>query len=309
MSDKAFPRDKHLTSIAIAYKNPDTALIADAVFPRVPVGKEQFEWVEYPIDQAFNIPDTRVGEKSKVNRVEISGTKRTSSTEDYGIEIPLSASDISQAAPGFDPKAAATERATGIVLLDREARAASMAFNAALYDAEHKDTLAGALQWSDPASDPLKVILSEFDGCLIRPNCLALGQSVWSFLSVHPKLVKAANGNDGDAGRCSKEKLAELLEIAEVVVGAAWVNTAKPGKPPVLTRAWGKSALGFYRDRTVTTAGGITFGITAQFGTRIAGAQDIDIGLRGGVAVRAGESVKEVIVAPGAAFLWSAAVA
>lgn len=309
MTTGAFSRDKQLTAISIAYKNLDTAMIADAVFPRVMVGKKQFEWTEYPLGQAFDIPDTRVGEKSQINRVEISGTKAASMTEDYGIEIPLTSDDISQAEGAFDPKAQATERATNIVLLDREQRAATLAFDASKYDADHKATLAGATQWSHVDSDPLKAILAAFDTCIIRPNVFAIGQAVWSKLSVHPRLVKAANGNDGDAGRCTKEKLAELLEIGEVIVGAAWANTVKPGKTPVVSRLWGKSALGFYRDRTVTTSGGLTFGITAQFGQRVAGTKDLDIGLRGGIGVRAGEAVKELIVAPSAAFLWSAAIA
>jgi len=40
----------------------------------------------------------------------------------------------------------------------------------------------------------------------------------------------------------------------------------------------------------------MTFGFTAQFGTRVAGSTpDKNIGLRGGQLVRVGESVKEII--------------
>ena len=308
MSDP-FPRDKHLTAIAIGYKNPDTTLIADAVLPRVPVGQEAFTWIEYPVGEAFTLPNTLVGPRSQVNTVEFSGQERGAKTQDFGLQTIVTQSDIQNAPSNIDPKERATERMTNLVLLDREVRVAALVFDPAKYAAANKLVLAGATQWSNSASDPLKAMLTALDSCLIRPNLLTLSQTVWSALSVHPRLVKAANGNDGDAGRISKEKLAELLEISEVVVGSAFVNSVKPGKVPVLLRAWGKHALFSFRDRTVDTAGGLTFGVTAQFGDRVAGSKEVDVGLRGGIAVRAGESVKELIVAPDAAFFFQDAVA
>lgn len=44
--------------------------------------------------------------------------------------------------------------------------------------------------------------------------------------------------------------------------------------------------------------GGITFGMTAALGGRIAGRiEDKDVGLQGGVRVRTGERLKELIIA------------
>jgi hypothetical protein len=312
--ESAFPRDEHLTAIAIAYKNPDTTLIADEVFPRTAVGKMEFSWTEYPDHQGYTVPDTRVGEKSKVPQLELRGQKRTSHCEDFGLDVPLSANDISQAAPNTDPREYATEQATNLVLLDREVRAAALAFDPTRYPSSNKKNLAtsgdggGPEQWDDPETDPLEELVEGLDSCLIRPNVLSLGQRCWTKLSMHPKIVSAGLGNSGQHGRITRARLAELLEIAEVVVGAAFVNIVKPNKTPVLARVWGPHALAFYRDRTVTTAGGLTFGYTAQFGTRVAGSKVVDMGLHGGTMVRAGESVRELIVAPRAAFFWQNAV-
>ena len=312
MADGAFPRDRHLTAIAIAYKNPDLSYIADAVLPRVPVGSTTFEYMSYPIEQAYQVPSTLVGEKSQVNRVEITGTRLSNYTQDYGIEIPLSANDMKAAAPGTDPREKATEHATDIVVRDREVRVASMVFNAANYPSTGKIDLSsgGNHQWSDYTnSDPLRFIIEKLDTCPMRPNALALGQEVWNKLSMHPKVVKAANGNDGGEGRATRERVAELLEVSEVLVGSSWFNSVKPGKTPILARAWGKHALAFFRDRTVGTTGGLTFGFTAQFDERVAGSKEVDMGLRGGVVVRAGESVRELIVAPHAAYFFEKAIA
>lgn len=306
-----FPRDSHLTAIAIAYKNPDVTLIADQVLPRVTVGLENFDYFEYPEAESYTVPDTRVGEKSTVPRVELSGLKRSSKTEDFGLEIPLTASDVSQAAKGSDPKERATEQATNLTLLDREIRTATLCFDAAQYAATNKSDLSGgggAQQFDNVTGDPLTTIITGLDACLVRPNVLLFGHAVWSKIAAHPKLVKAAGGDSGE-GRITRQKLAELLEVQEILVGSSFFNSVKPGKTPVLARAWGKHALAFYRDRTVTTSGGLTFGITAQFGSRIAGSKEVDMGLRGGTVVRSGESVKELLVAKRAAFFFQNAIA
>lgn len=306
----AFPRDTQLTAIAIAYKNPDTTLIADAVLPRVPVGKQTFSYYEYPEADSYRVPDTRVGEKSQVGWSELAGTKETATTEDFGHEIRLTASDISEAPSGVDPKGLATEQATNVVLLDREIRVANLVFDAAQYSAANKLDVSAGAEWSDFVNgDPITDIIDGLDACLVRPNVLAFGQAVWSKVSRHPKVVAACLGNEGTQGVASRQRLAELLEVSEILVGASFFNTAKQGKAASLSRAWGKHALAFYRDRTVTTAGGMTFGISAQFGSRVAGSKEIDIGLRGGVAVRAGESMRELVIAPRAAFLFQNAVA
>lgn len=308
--DQTFPRDAELTAVAIAYKNPDVALIADKVLPRKPVGKKAFEWTEYPEHQQFTVPNTRMGETSAFPRIEVKGLRLTSKCEDNGLESLLSADDVSEAPKGIDPRAVATETLTNLILLRREVDVANLVLDATKYPAANKATLAGAAQWSDVASDPIRVIRATLDAMLVRPNCLTLGQPVWSYLSVHPRVVKAATGNDSGEGVCTLARLTELLELAEINVGAARVNTAKEGNAASISSCWGKFALAYYRDRTATPqGGGLTFGFTAEFERRQSGSKVIDAGTRGATAVRTWECTKDLIVAPGVAFLWSAAVA
>lgn len=312
MTDGAFPRDKHLTAIAIAYRNPDLSYIADAILPRVPVGKMTFEYWEYPLGQAFEVPDLRVGERSAVPRVQLGGSRETATCEDFGVEIPLTRGDIDQAPKGVDPRERATEMATDLVYRHREVDVAALVFNAAAYPAANKVDVSGTAtdMWDDyDNSNPIPYIVERLDSCPMRPNALAFGQAAWNKLSMHPKVVKAANGNDGGEGRASRQRVAELLEVSEIVVGASLLNTVKAGKTPVLSKVWGKHMLAFYRDRTVGTSGGLTFGICAQYGDKVAGSKDVDMGLRGGVVVRSGESRKDLIIAPSAAFFFQNVIA
>lgn len=303
-----FPRDKELTAIALSFKNPDQSLIADQVLPRVPVGTEAFEYMTYPTGTNFTIPQTLVGNKGDVNQVETSGTKVPGATNDYALEYPLSNKDIKQAPAKVDPRARATEVITNLLNLDREIRVAAKVFNPAAY--ANKSTLVGNTQWSDVSSNPLTALWAALDAPLMRPNILVVGRQVWSKLATHPAVVKAALGNDGTSGIVTPARLSELLGLADVLIGDARYNLNKPGKAPLLAYGWGKHALLAYRDKTVSTSGGLTFGCTFEYDSRVAGSVDDNrMGLRGGIVVKVGESVCEQIIANDCAYFFENAVA
>ncbi len=306
MTTGQFEVDPTLTAIAISYSNPLYTLIADQVLPRVIVPARKFEWQEYDLAEGYSVPDTRVGTRSAPNRVEIEGKKKNDAVEDFGIDIPLDTPTIEEAEQaGYNPRDRATERATNIVMLDREVRVAGLISNAANYPADLVKALSGTSMFTDPTADPEKEISDMLDECLVRPNQLTFGQVAWSKFRRHPKIVKATNRNSGDSGVAAREAVAELLEVQKILIGASRVNTTKPGQTPVLERAWGSIVSGQFIDESADTTGGITFGMTAQHGTKVAGSTPAQMGLRGGELIRSGETVKELIVANHAGFLLS----
>lgn len=299
-----FTESPILTAIAIGYRNPDISLIADEVLPRVTVPARNFKWQSYDEAEAFTLPDTRVGRRSTPNQVEIEGTEKSASVEDHGIDVPLDNATIDEAAKnGHDPKNKATERATNIVMLSREVRVANLISDPNNYHADHVETLVGSDVFDDVASDPISIIEDMLDTCWMRPNQVTFGLKAWRALRKHPKVVKAVHGNSGDQGRASREAVAELLEVQRVLVGASRVNIKKPGETAVLHRVWDNMVAGQFIDRTSDTEGGLTFGYTAQFGTKVGGTLPANMGLRGGVLVRSGETLVEKIVAGRAGFL------
>lgn len=310
MSQAPFPIDPRLSQIALAYRNQ--TLIADQVLPRVPVGKEEFKWLKHTKEEGFTVPDTTTGRKGRVNEVSFTASEETSSTRDYGLEDAIPQSDITNAAgiPGYDPLSKSTEMLSNLIALDREVRVAATVFAAATYPIGNKATLSGTSQWSHVDSDPVKAILTALDSMLIRPNIATFGQAVWTQLRQHPKVVKATNRNSGDSGVAARQAVAELLELEEILVGQGFVNTAKPGQTASMSRVWGKHASFIYRNQMAAPMNDITFGMTAEFGTRIAGSwEDRNIGLRGGTRVRAGESVREIITASDVGYFFENAVA
>lgn len=308
---RPFQVNSVLTAIAIGYRNPDVSRIADELMPRQPVGLETFKWTEYPLDEAFNIPDASVGRKGRVQKLEFSGTEREASVADFGLESDIPYSDIDQAEKAraaklstFDPEGHATEMLTDTIDNIREKRVATIAQDLNNYSVGRRVTLSGTDKFSDyDNSDPVEVFKQGFEGTLIyRPNTATMDSKTWSKLASHPGLVEAVRGNNTRKGIITREEFVKLFYeygLRNVLIGDAWVNTAKPGQPPVLEKAWGSHISLTYNNRQATVVGGgITWGMTAQLGGKIAmDFDDKNIGLEGGRTIRRGERVKELIIA------------
>lgn len=188
---RPFPINPTLTAIAIAYKNPDIALIADDVLPRTPTDQE-FKYLKYDLAQGFTVPDTLVGRKSAPNEIDFSATEVNDKVADYGLDDVVPNEDIEADNRGINPLGVASGYLTNLVNLGREKRVASLVFNASTYSAGLVQTLSGTSQWSDQSnSDPVAAIGDALDLPVMRPNIAVFGQQTWTKLRRHPKIVQA----------------------------------------------------------------------------------------------------------------------
>jgi len=321
--NRPFPVDPTLTAIAIGYRNPAHTLIGRRALPPLPVLGESFKWTKFPLSERFTVPNTEVGRKGRVNQVEFTAEEEESSVRDYGLDDPIPFSDIREAARAraekrskYDPRAAAVEGLTDLIELDREIRAAAVVQNPANYAPDKRIVLAGGDRFdSYTTSDPYAVIDEGMDKTLVyRPNHIVMGHPVWSKLKRHPRLIKAVKGGLTEDGAITRAQFAELFELApeNVLIGAAWVNTARKGQAVQLGRVWGNSIELIYLNPAKRAANDmtITWGFTAEYGGRIAGSiPDKDIGLEGGERVRVGERVRELMVARDVGYLIQDAIA
>lgn len=305
-----FVTSPELTGIVMSYKNSE--YIADRVLPRLPpIGKQEFKYLRYTLAEGYTIPDTMIGRKGSANEVEFSATQQTASTDDYGLMGIVPFDDVQNAPTGYEPKARSILGLEDLVQLDRERRVANIVFNAATYGSANKITLSGTSQFSDTNSDPIATIMSAQDSLLMRANVLVLGRATWSGLRRNPSILKGVNKTSADKGVASLAEVAELLELDEIIIGAAFSNSAKKGQTFSKARVWGPHAALIRRDAMAGAEDGRpTFGFTAQYGSKIAQEVfDSGTGLRGSWRIRTGESVKEVISAPDLGYFIQNAVA
>jgi len=284
------------TAIAIAYRNMQ--LIADAVCPRMPVGKKEFKYNVFDSSERITIPDTRVGRKSSPNQVEFSVTSKTESCEDYGLADVIPNDDIVNAPANYDPRNHAVEGITDIIELAREVRVANLYNTASNFGTSQSLKANGFKLLSDNTFDVLPFLLEMLDGALMRPNHFTMSQKVATALRTNKTIIKAYNGTLGDSGLVPLKFLAEMLELDAINIGRSRVNTAKKGKSPVLSQAWQDSLAMTYVDPLASTMNNrMTFAMTAQYQDRVSGSREVSAGLRGGVEVQVGETVRELAIA------------
>lgn len=304
-----FTPSPQYTAIALAYSNRE--MIADQVLPRITVGAREFKWDKHEKSSMFQVPSTLVGRKGSPSEVEFTASEETSSVLDFGLDDVVPFEDIAAAEgkPGLDPLGRATEGTTQLIMLDREARCADVVFNPNTYPVGNKVQLATNDQWNEyaqAASDPVEDILAAKEAALMPYNTAVMGEAVWFALRRHPKLLAAyfpVNASGG--GILSLQQFQELFEFDRVLVGRAYKATSKPGQTLALGRVWGNHFAMMHQNPLAGLRGnGITFGATAEYGTRFAGTiEEPKVGLRGATRVRVGEMVKELITASDCGYL------
>ncbi len=236
------------------------------------------------------------------------GLENDGSVEDYGLDAPIPHSDITEAARArrenrstYDPEQNAVMMLAKLMELRREVRVAAMVQNGLNYTGTRRIALTGGDRFDQyDTSDPMTVLKDAVNATLIyRANTLVMGHAIWQFLSGHPVLVNAIRGNLTNNGIITRDELARLLEIREVIVGEGFVNVARPGQTVDLQRVWGDSIQALYVDPTISsTMGEVTFGFTAEYGGRVSGRiEDPDIGIYGGFRIRVGGRMNEIVAA------------
>lgn len=308
MANTPFPFNTVYSGISLAYRNP--GYIADLVLPRVKVGMISFKYRIFDKNIYLTIPNTAVGRKGSPTKVELLFKEENSSVVSYGLDDVIPNDDVSNAPEGYDPIQKSVEYLTELILLDREARVANLVFDSNSYKSGYKITLNGEQQFNDANSDPISVIKSGLDSTFLRPNTIVLGREVFSVLSTHPKIVQALYPNSNGNGIATSQQLAQLFDVDTVLVGNAWVNSAKRGGNTSIARAWGKHMAMLYINPMASTNDMPTFGLTAEYGTRVSGVlTDPQLGLKGANIVRVGEQVRELIVCPELGYFVQNAIA
>ncbi len=305
MPKSAYAIDPVATSISRAYYNGK--MIADSDLRRLPpVSKEEFKYNEFSnVDEDFTVPDTKIGRTSDANQVGQSSKLLTDSTEDWGLKDVIPQPDIDNAPDGVNLVGRSAEFLTDLILLDREIRVKNLVFDPAQYPASNKLQLDAESKLTSPNCDPIAIFEDSLDSCIMRPNKMAIGRRDFSLLSRNPNILKAVNKSlAGDKGKATRQQILDLFELDEILVGEAWVNTARKGQARNLVRLCDDPLLFFCDNPLADTRQGTTFGYTVPYKQRVAMTKfDDELGLHGSTVIKVGESVKELIVANDMAYL------
>lgn len=303
-----------LTRIAMAVQNRD--FIADSVCPRVAVPGELFQYTLVTTKDRFQHPDDLINRTGKLNELEFAQADATDRTLDRGLAAPVPQVDVDRAAAAnlADPRGAAVENLTQIMLLNREQRVADLLFNAANYSLKLTlDGNAGKYRWDDATNgDPIGYMEDAMADMVVRPNRAVLGYNVMLAVRKHPKTISRLYGASSTRGTARLEDIASELGLDGIDVGSAWKDSTKKGQAASLTRVWGNYAALIRVSSSLASTQTVepVFAMTAQYEGRTAGTWfDPGRGKKGVEMLKVTESVKELIAWTEAGYLFSTPLA
>ena len=256
--------DPVLSIVAQGYKN--SAMVAEALFPRVPVALRAGNIISFGKED-FMLYGTARSPGENTKRVQFGYGAGNYALVDYGLEgqVPIEVLQEGQAGPGIDHAAMAVRKVSNLMALRLEKQAADLARTAGSYAAANKITRTGTAQWSDlttGVSDPLNDIETAKEAIRAatgkRPNTVVMGAQVMSKLRQHPKVVDRMKYTGRDIA--TAEILAALFGVQRVLVGdAIFSNDAGTA----FTDVWGKDVVVAYTELgSVADMGAPSYGYT-----------------------------------------------
>jgi len=269
------PSDVHvnapLTNISIAYMQDQNDFVADKMFPNVPVRKQSDLYYKYERDNWF-----RSEAKLRAPGTESAGSGFEITTDSYSALVQALHKDVddqlraNQDAPlNMDRDAA--EFVTRGLLLRKEKDWAAKYFIASLWTGSDTGSdITPAALWdttSTPITDIREQIASVHKKTGMRPNKLLLAEDVWVKLQDNDDFLDRIAITQRKI--VTKELLAAVLDIDEVLVASAIENTAKEGATLSMNWIYSKNALLVYaapRPSIMQPSAGYTFSWTGHLG-------------------------------------------
>lgn len=271
--------DQALTDVSHAYIQDPNAFVADRVFSILPVSKPTNKYFLYDKGD-FNRDEMKLRAPS----TESAGSSYRISNDSYDCEVWALHRDVDDQVRATADSPLSMDRDAALYLtqkglLRKEVLWGENYFQASLWDADLIGVNAAPtgvefLQWDDILSTPIEDVqlgreeVHEATG--LAPNKFVLGRKVYNKLLLHPDIVDRLNrGQTSGPAIATRQNLAALFEVDEILVMDAVQNTAAEGQASVMSYIGGKSALLLHVPATpglMTPAAGYTFSWTGLLG-------------------------------------------
>lgn len=247
ISDVQF--DELLTNVSIQYQPAQGGYLADDILPPIAVKKESGVFWKYDKSR-FDVPDSIRAPRSHYNKIDWSTLQDTYAAAEYGLEGEIDDRERDNSVAPLDLDVDTAEITTDMMLNNREGRVATLVLNASVVTNGVDYTSTPGLQWSDPGSDPILAATTArnnlFGRLGYKPNKLLLGNDVYEILRAHPAIVERIQFSE--RAIITKQILAALFEVDEILVGGVLRRTSQQGATDVIADIWAGAALFFYSE-------------------------------------------------------------
>lgn len=253
------PGDAHvnqlLTNLSVAYLQGQDKFVASKIFPVVKSTKQSNRYTVY------NKGDILRNEATvRAPGAESAGTEyRVDTTPNFfcdpvAIHMDVDWDESDNADAPMSPERDAAEILVDKILMKREKDFVESYFQDGVWDVDW-DGVSGTpgsdefKQWDASSSTPVADVENArneiHDNTGLDANVLVLGRSVFSALKSNSDILDRIKYTQ--RGLVTKEILASVFEVDEVIVPGAVENTAAVGATDSIANLWGKHALLAYR--------------------------------------------------------------
>ncbi len=306
MAQERIELQSELTGIALAHRNE--TCIADKIFPVVQVDSLSFQYYKFKKGDFVTLPETKIGEKGKAQRIEIQAELKTDTVDEHALEEAVSVSRANQANQKINRYETASLQLTDCLKLRREVDAAQLLSDTNNYDGNFKN-IGTNEKISKDETNAVKLIMNALALCYKKPNKMILSRRAAYALRQNPFILQGVTKASISGGVASLAGIKELFELDEILVGESVVNTAKNKETPNLSAAWGDDIILCYFDKNVSNKYSMSFGYKAQYeDIQISQYFDGSIGSKGADILKATMAEKYMLTCPACGYLLKGVV-
>ena len=250
----------YLSEVARGYGN--NSFIAENLFPIIDSEKEKIDIFQFN-KEAFQLYDTERAIRANSNVISPKGfSKHTATLTEHDLAYPIDYREEDEAEK-VKLQLHATNVVTEGLKLKLEKQCADLAQDPKNYATENKIALSGTSQFTNDASDPIKVVNEGKDAVCGKigkdPNTLVMGQEVWQALKQNSNLKKLIASSSNKI--ITLDLLKEFFEIENIVVGRSIYADANNN----FARVWGNNIILAYVPKlTSRTEYDPSFGYTVR---------------------------------------------
>ena len=250
----------YLSEVARGYGN--NSFIAENLFPIIDSEKEKIDIFQFN-KEAFQLYDTERAIRANSNVISPKGfSKHTATLTEHDLAYPIDYREEDEAEK-VKLQLHATNVVTEGLKLKLEKQCADLAQDPKNYATENKIALSGTSQFTNDASDPLKVVNAGKDAVCGKigkdPNTLVMGQEVWQALKQNTSLKNLIASSSNKI--ITLDLLKEFFEIENIVVGRSIYADANNN----FARVWGNNIILAYVPKlTSRTEYDPSFGYTVR---------------------------------------------
>lgn len=256
-------------SYSVKFMNSMQGFIAEKILTPIPVAKRSGKWYQWNKEHLRN-PNAKAPIGTRAKQVQPSAFNTSYETDVYRLSGTVWGRDLRDADPAIDLKQATLETIASNLRIGLEKATFDFVTTASNYPSALTATLAAGSTWADAGGDPIADVRTAReavrDACGVYPESMAISRKTLDRLRVHPGLIDRVKYT---GPFLPQEVVASLLDLREIVVADATMNTAVDGASDVLTDIWTDKAVLFVRgQRGLNSMGFGNIFMATQFYTK-----------------------------------------